>query len=534
MRNKILSFILLLIPAFCNAQDIDSILKALDSKLKEKNIYHQDKVNRIDSIKQLKSTKQDKSSPLFESQKLLLLFDEYKTFLYDSAFTYATKYLHEVSETRNSNLAAHAKYKIGYALFSAGMFSEALDTLVHNSRLSRVDSIRFNYCRLIGQTYFEMADYTEDLFYTPIYETIGQAYLDSALQYCIPNSKKYYSVLGLKNLRKQNVKEALGIYQHLLNTYTLSNHEIAIITSSMAYLFNLKGQSDRAIYMLAQAAIADIKNATKETVALKNLAEELYNKGEIERAYRYINYALDDAFFYEARHRKSKISDILPIIEKERLRIAELQTRKIFRYASLITGLVLVVLVLIIVVLNQLRKLKQTRNLLSKSNSELQQTNRRLYEANRIKEEYIGHSFKIYSNYIDRFEKTKTTINRKLVTNSYQDIKDYIRNIDLKKERDAFYADFDSSFLKIFPNFIEKLNELFKEEDQFEHEPQNGLSHEIRIFALIRLGIKDNEKIAQVLNLSLNTIYTYKTKIKNKSLVSNEVFEEKIMEIKAV
>jgi DNA-binding CsgD family transcriptional regulator len=379
-----------------------------------------------------------------------------------------------------------------------------------------------------------MADYSDDDYYTPTYEITGQTYLDSALKYCNPELRCYYSLLGLKNLRLGNITRALKIYSTLLSKFELSSHDFAVETSSMAHIYRIAGRHNEADFLLAQAAIEDIKESTKETIALRNLADNQFEKGDIERAYRYINLALDDAYFYEARHRKVKISDIIPHIEKERLKIVQKQKKNLLVYSSVVTILSITILLLSVIIFRQFSNLKVTRNELAKSNDILKVTNTRLREVNRIKEEYIGYFFNVNSVYIEKIEKLKKSITRKLATNNYQDIQDILRNMNLKKEREELFVDFDKSFLKIFPNFIERFNQLFKQEDRFTLEKDQILSPEIRIFALIRLGIKENEKIAHILNYSLNTIYTYKTKIKNRAIVTNEEFEDKIMEIRAI
>ncbi|QQS52392.1 MAG: tetratricopeptide repeat protein [Bacteroidota bacterium] len=513
---------------------MDSLLGVLDEEISNKNLYHQKKVYRIDSLKKSFIAEKYSSDNNYRYKYDEKLFNEYKYFISDSAFAYATKTLAHAFQVKNPERIAAAKLNLSFTLLSSGLFTETLDTLLKIDARKLSDSIRAAYFSLLGRTYFDLADYSQDIFYTPLYEKEGQECYDSALMFTSEGSQAYYLFIGLKNLRLGNITHALRAYNYLLTEFILSEHDMAVVASSMAHLYRLSGKHNEADFMLAQSAIADLRSSTKETTALRNLAEHLFQEGEVERAYNYVNIALDDAYFYEARHRKLKISEILPLIEKERMKIAQKQRQVLIRYSILTSILVLLVLFLTGVVLRQIRRLKKTRNDLAFSYDAIQQTNFRLHEVNRIKEEYIGHFFKVYSDYIEKFDKLKKSVGRKLTTNSYQDIADLMRNIDLKMERETLYADFDKSFLKIFPNFLVEFNRLFKDEDRFVLDEHHMLSPEIRIFALIRLGIKDNEKLAQVLNYSLNTIYTYKTKVKNKSLVSNDDFESKVMEIQAV
>jgi hypothetical protein len=285
--------------------------------------------------------------------------------------------------------------------------------------------------------------------------------------------------------------------------------------------------------MLIRAAIADIVVSTKETVAIRNLAEAVYQKGDTHRAYTYVKIALEDAYFYGARHRKIQISDILPSIEDRQLEIVEHQRNTFLIYALSISILSLVTISLGIIIFIQLGKLRKTKKFLSLANERLSLINKRLSEANLIKEEYIAYFFDIVSEYINRFEKMKVTIGRKITTRQVDDIRDVIGVIDIKKEREDFYHNFDSIFLKIFPDFMKEFNSLLKEDSIF-HDTGNLLTPEIRIYALIRLGFTDNNKIAKFLGYSLNTIYAYKTKINNKLKVSVEEFDKKLLNVSSI
>ena len=128
-------------------------------------------------------------------------------------------------------------------------------------------------------------------------------------------------------------------------------------------------------------------------------------------------------------------------------------------------------------------------------------------------------------------EKLYKAIDRKIALHRYEDIRSSLKEEELVDERKSMFVDFDETFLKLFPHFVEKYNELFDEIDQKEPESPQRLTTEIRIFALIRLGITDSDRIASFLNYSVHTINTYKTRVKNRSKVDNKLFEQRIMEI---
>jgi tetratricopeptide (TPR) repeat protein len=334
-------------------------------------------------------------------------------------------------------------------------------------------------------------------------------------------------------MKGTDLQDAKNTFEYWINNYRFSEHEFAIAASSIGYLNTLLGNNDQATDWLIKAAMADIKSSTKETVALRNLSDLIYKKGDVVTAYRYINLALEDATFYNARHRKIEIAKILPIIEGEKLHAVEKQKTVLEIYAALITLLIIVVLIFAYVIFKQLGKLKQAKSIIQEINQNLMGTNLKLTESNRIKEEYIGYFFNINSEYIEKMATFQKAVHRKVVSKQYDDLINIVKNSDLKIERENMFLTFDKIFVKLFPSFVKEFNALFREEDHMLLKGDELLNPDLRIFALMRLGIKDHEKIAKFLDYSVNTIYTYKTKIKSKSIFK-EHFDEKIMDIKGI
>jgi ATP/maltotriose-dependent transcriptional regulator MalT len=278
---------------------------------------------------------------------------------------------------------------------------------------------------------------------------------------------------------------------------------------------------------LIQAAIADIKSSTKETVALRNLAQLFYEKGDISHAAIYIRQALQDASFYNARQRQLEIGAILPIIEGERINMVEKQRDKMTFFFVCISVLVLLLLVALFIIWKSLKRLNLAKQI-------IQNANGKLTEANKIKDEYIGYFFNQNSEFIDKMKALQRWVNQKVVAKQYDDLKYFPQNLDIRKEREALFERFDQIFLKLFPDFVNEFNKLLKPEEQIHLKKDELLNTDLRIYALIRLGINDNEKIAQFLDYSVNTIYAYKTKIKSKACYSSEEFKHKVLEIRSI
>ena len=328
--------------------------------------------------------------------------------------------------------------------------------------------------------------------------------------------------------------EALDYFNKALQKKDLSLHQLALTTSTMSDIYIRKGQTDTAINFLVRAAIADIQSSTKETSAIFNLSSLLFKSREIQRASVYIQKAVDDAVFYGARQRKVQLSAVLPLIEAEKISQVENQKKILIAYAVGATFLLLVVIILAIIIFRQVNKLKLAKKIITLANEQQHDINNKLIEANKIKEEYIGYFFNVNSDFFAKIERFKKSVDQKISDRKFDEIKFLVNNINLKQEKEELLKNFDKVFLKLFPDFVAEFNSLFKKEDQIKLKDNELLTTDLRIFALMRMGIHDNEKIAQILEYSVNTVYTYKTKIKNKSIVPNDEFEHRIMEIKTM
>jgi DNA-binding NarL/FixJ family response regulator len=291
------------------------------------------------------------------------------------------------------------------------------------------------------------------------------------------------------------------------------------------------GNRDQGIEFLVRSALADLYAATKETAAMHTLAQYLYELGDIKRAHIFIQQAQDDAKYYGARQRQVAISSISPLIAAALLTSVDTQRLQWFKYSIALMVLVLITIAFAFIIYKQLKKIKTAELAVKRVNTTLQETNNHLHEANRIKEEYIGFYFKTNAEYLNKIEAFKATLDQKIMAKKWDDLRYVADNINVKREREELSYGFDRVFLNLFPDFIARFNSLFLPEDQIILKEGQLMNTELRIFALIRMGISDTEQIARILGYSVNTIYAYKTRVKSKSTLANDLFEQRIMEI---
>lgn len=532
---KLLILIVTLLPMCAAAGTVDDKLTELDGYLKNDGRYRAEKEERIAALK--KKLKRSVGNEM-KYRNSIALYNEYKSYQYDSAFVYARRAQQTAKRMGQKDYLIEADDAEMFCLLSAGLYKEAFDKL----RTVSVSGVSPQYMKghytLVRDLYYSISDYNKAMPYRKEYIRLGNAYTDSLLQYIKPGSTEWLYAMGLRRMKENRYDESCAIFKRMIADKGLDLHLRAIASSCIGWMRiqTEKGKtaSDSTLLYLADAAICDIKTSTTETTALRSLAEQLFKMGDLAHATLYVERALQDARFYSARQRMIEVGELLPIVENDRYNIVKGQNSVLIICVTIISLLIIIVLVVVFSLYKQKKRLLEARNTIKERNDKLELANARLKEADNIKNEYIGNSFYFSSEFIDKMEKLYTMIDRKIRARQFEDLQSGLKESMVKKERDNMFNMFDTTFLKIFPDFISQYNSLFPEAERRVPDKENTLSSEMRIFALIRLGITESERIARFLNYSVHTVNTYKTRVKNKSLVENDRFEPAIMAINSV
>lgn len=509
-------------------REISDSLISLDVLLSKKNHFDNIKEHAISTLREklsLAKTLKDRYRYSID------LYDQYKTYQYDSAFVYATKSFDLATQLGNIDYQAESKCALIFCLMSAGLYKEAFDELetIDISKIS--PPYRKIFFALSIRLHYAISDYNHSSSYYDKYVSAGNSYTDSIIAYLPPKSDESSFYTALRLMKNRDYDKSIALFDRLLLSDSISTHDKAIIHSSVGWMHWLNGDTDAGIKNLIESAKCDMRASVKETTALCGLGEILYNSGDIERANEYVLQSLKDANFYGARQRKIEVNNILPIIEQDRYSLLQRQRNIVLTASIIILALVVALSAALFVVSRQKKKLEEAHCQIEEHNAKLTQINTQLREISKIKNEYIGNSFYQSACFIDKIEKAYKTVANKIAARQYSDASSYLKESMIKEERTNVSSTFDTTFLKIFPGFIEQYNSLFPEEERKYPERSDTLTTEMRIFALIRLGVSDSERIAQFLRKSIHTINTYKTRVKNKSSIENEHFESRIMEI---
>lgn len=528
MKNFLLLFLFLPLVAMSRETtplNTDSILNVLEQETIKKPIYAAAKTKTIEAHKRMFSAT---NNAVGKYTACWHIVDQYKSFLYDSAFFYSIELTRLAYQVGTPELIQTAKLKMAFVLVSGGLFKEAADSLQTVRLTNMPDSIRSEFYSVSTRLYDFMAYYVEDFFYAKLYQQKSRAHLVHELTLHPLSSKRSYFLRIRLSQMFSDFNKTEQLYKEMIDKFGLTDHEMAMRSYDLGEAFS-ESSPEKAIYYKSISAIHDIRGAVKENVSIREVAELLYKQGDLRRSSLFIKQALEDANFYSSRLRKVEVSDILPIIEGRQYQELESQNNRVVAYSYIITVLVVILGLFLFIIFRQLKKLRMSQRNLDTANATLFSTNLKLEESNKIKEAYIGQFFNVISEHLFKTEKLVTSINRKLSQRRFDDLSEITDNINSFKEREQLYKNFDDMFLDLFPDFIQKLNGLLKPGEQLETQ-MKLLTPEIRIYALLRLGIADNNQIARFLNYSINTIYTYKTRLKSKA-VDPDTFEESVIEM---
>ncbi|MDT0643462.1 DUF6377 domain-containing protein [Zunongwangia sp. F363] len=547
-RSFILLLFFLLIFSRASAQQ-EEVLQELIQTIENTAEYDAGKIQRINELKvELKAQPMGEFRQRFDLTRAL--FYEYRIFKQDSAFKYALISKELAEKLGGEQLLAETTLDLANVCVSAGMFREALGYLDTVVLEGLPETTRFTYFGLLGRCYTDMAEYSSISYFSRRYEEIAEDYHEKALSLALPGTWDYIMLHGYLEYKNANLEEALNDLLPLLE----KNQDIraqAVINSVLGDIYAQMDNKEKTIFHLSRASIADIKSSAKENLAMIRLAEFLFKEGEIKLASEFIKKANQDAESYGAQQRKIRVGAILPLIEEQIIEQVETQRQRLYRQNIMLSVLLVFVLVLAIVTYLQVRRLKKARRALVEAhhdlqvkneqvihvneeinlkNIELNSVNNKLLEANKIKEEYIGFFFTQDADIFEKFKEFKTRIEENLKKENLDGIKYLANSYDLKREKKKLLRNFDEAFIKLFPNFTEEFNSLLKDEEKIRMKEGQILNKELRIFALMRLGINHNEIIAQILGYSVNSIYAYKTKIRKKSMFDKKDFDRMLLE----
>lgn len=537
--KKVLFFLILIATVSTYGSTTDSIFKELNYAMKHKSQYDKSKQQRILILKNKLS---NDLTLLQEYDCNKNLFLEYRKYKVDSAIYYIKKNERIATILKDKNLEDVANLQLANLFSSSGKYLEC------EQILKNIDSkkLQKEILPMYYETYGQFLEHYSTSTYNATFIKQISLYRDSLLSVLDVSSVKYKINLAQKNIQNGEVATAQKELLKLFSEAKQKDQDFAMIAYLIGFTYKINGDAklEKEYYIIS--AITDIKNSIKDNASVQNLALIYYETGDIDNAYRFTKSAIEDAIFCNVKFRTLQISELYSIIntaylDKESKRKEQLQV-----YLILISVLSFFLILAIIYVYRQMKKVSKIKEELHASsqklaelNSNIIQTNDllnerndQLSESNHIKEEYIAHFFDMCSTYINKLENYRKSLNKKASEKQLDELFKMLKsNTIVETELEDLYKNFDTIFLNLYPTFVKDFNSLLIKDEQVILKQNELLNTELRIFALIRLGITDSVKIAAFLRYSLSTIYNYRTKARNKAVVSRDEFEEMVSKI---
>lgn len=532
-----------------------SLLCTLDDVImNHKMQYREQRLKQINQLKvQARSATGHNKYNLYKE-----IFDLYSHFQTDSAQVYICK-MRQLPAYK-TDVVMQATLHIAQAEIMAvsALYAEALNELdkVPRSLINAEHiELRLYYYRIKRTIYGWMCTYyTKASEQHQLWEEKTMNYRDSLLSFeTIKNLNRDIVLADKYNALGQPQKAINMLKPYAAQASEATPHPYVCFTLAQAYL--LKGNRAKGVYYLTLTAIADLHNATCEYQALPMLAQILFDNGDVERAYSYLLCSMEDASYCKAGLRSIEASNIFPIIDKQYKQREKEQRQRdhVLMYALVALSFVLIGVVLYL--RKQMQKLREMRHQQTRNNAELAAANQRMHEANeklqaalqkvkntneelqntysqlrmtdKVKEEYIARYLNRCRMYLDQLAEFRSSTLRLIKNRHFEEVANQLkRDLNAKVEQTQFYADFDAAFLTLFPDFVSSFNALLQPEHQLTVKKNGLLNTELRIYALIRLGIHDTTRIAHFLDYSTATVYNYRSKIRNKAICPPEEFEE--------
>lgn len=548
----------LLFPAYACAdtskhalEENRKLLHSLDSLLEQQDLFVRVKEERIKQLKMQYSRVKDVKE-LYAMNRMVYL--EYRVYDADSALHYINKNIQLAQQTNNRTWEVVSLLEQSFVLTSSELLTEALKAVSDIQPEELPQNLRSEYFGRLCTLYSRLRDYSsENSQLSEHYNNLQKAFRDSVYLTATPDELRYWNCRAWLYLGTPEIEPVKQAFEENKQTLSNDSRKYSIATYNLSAIYRSENNDSKYLENLILSAMADIRSVNGDIGSLQEIAEYLFKHGEIDRAYNYILYCSQKAMLFHNRVRIVKMSHLQNQIYKAYQEQSRTQQKRLQASLIAVSFLFLVLIGAFLFIRKQMHRLKEANLKLDSTNqklsvnmdalstahqrleevnmqlkdlnTQLQEVNDQLRESNYVKEEYIGYVFNICSTYISKLEEFRKNINRKLKVGQIEDVKAMTdSSATASNELKEFYQNFDTIFLHLYPDFVGDFNALLLPEERIELKEGELLNTELRIHALIRLGITDSVKIADFLHCSAQTVYNNRLRTRNKSIIPKEDF----------
>ena len=455
------------------------------------------------------------------------IFDGYLKYDVDSALRYAHLKEDIAAGTDDAELRLDAALDLAQRYLISGMYHTALETVNAADTASvRSPGLLATYYQTLNSIYHGMALAAKDPEMSTRFRSQELLYQRRSRAALTEDMLNYYTVNADIEIENGHPERARQLMEERLADERLSLQDQAIVHYWIAKTYREEGDQENELKHYAISANCDQLAPVKASRSLIRLSRILYERGDLDRAYNYIGRAYEDATRSDARTALDEINQSQPDIIASYEKLEQRRQRQLKAF--------LAVTILILTALGfALLRLYRNHKRIGRMQRQILENVERLKESNQIKDTYLGRYLSMFSEHIDALERYRSRLR---VTAKSKDLDDILRVLKSDAysdaERKTLYDEFDATFLGVFPDFVNQLNGLLREEARIGQDlPEGKLSNELRIFALIRLGVTESAQIARFLKKSPSTVYNYRVKLRNAAACDRDEFEKRLMEI---
>lgn len=535
-------------------KEIPQLLATLDSILVQTGELASQKELKIAQLKKKLSNAANLEEEFWINK---MLYDESFVFNADSAMKYVDRNIQIATELKKKDWQDEWLINRSFMFAATGLLKEAGEVLEKVDSTSLSDGLKLSYYYQRSYLYSHLGQYMGDQ------KQVNNKYyneFENANKHMLalvrPKDPLYWWCVASCN----ELSPGDSLFSALENVVLSSQHNTrldAMNAYGLSNMYKRIGDKEKTMIYLIYSAMADLRVCNRDIASLQELSSLLYDAGDIDRAYAYMNYCLKAALLYPNRVRIINISTELDKIYANYQQRDIRWRNSLQNYLYIVTFFSIILVLALIGLYPQTKKLRKSRTELDSANHSLNQhvvelsqmhkqlalanqelqnlnellrsANQKLQESNDVKEEYIGYVFSICSNYISKLDEYRKNINRKLKTGQFEEARQLTDNSSLtQNELKDFYANFDAIFLRVYPDFVADLNSLLRPEEQILLKDASELNTEVRIYALVRLGINDSVKIADFLHCSPQTVYNHRLRMRNKAIIPKDKFAEAV------
>lgn len=536
------------------SHEIQKHLERLDSLVVKKESL--EKLKKL-QIEELRQERKFVSTVKEEYELNRKFYQEFFTYDADSAFFYINRNMQIAEEMGWKDQVAEWKIKKSHVLAATGLLKEAADAVQGISGYGLPQKLQVEYYGQMMYLYSHFGQYIGDEASSrPEYDMLEKRYADSVYAVVTQTHPDYLWYKGGKLKYVAETEEVIAELKQDVDASHLDKNRDAMNAYILAQLYQKKGDKENYLKYIILSAQADVRISNRDIASLEELSRVLFEWGDIDRSYTYANYCFQIGQAFHNRIRVSGILKVLDEIHKAYLERNRIQQEHLSKSLIAVSILSLVLLIAIVYIYRQMKhisesrkkldetnlllnehveqlseahlKLKEANESLLSLNEALRNANGRLRESNYIKEEYIGYVFSICSSYISKLDDFRKNVNRKLRTGQLEEIKQLTDQPVVRNELKEFYHNFDAIFLHVYPDFVNDFNTLLRPEEHIILKEGELLNTDLRIYALVRLGINDSVKIAEFLHCSPQTVYNNRLKMRNRAIIPKEEFAERV------